>query len=196
MVKYVVKEILPHFWVTFNGGICGGLRSNRGVCNISGSRTDLVPGLRCPTSGCGSKMPCHLSTAAHKSPRWIRHWRRSSIWPKPGALPVAVPEISCSQKFAKFRPRPLARLPFSAAGGGRLAPQLGHTRKFRKILYTKCGKKAIIKCGVERKSSHAFSTAAEKSQKPGRWDKSRSGEGDMMTFSPASGCLFFPVMVQ
>ena len=42
MVKYVVKEIVQHFWRTFNGGICVCLRSNRGDCNISGSRTDLV----------------------------------------------------------------------------------------------------------------------------------------------------------
>ena len=42
MVKYVVREIIPHFLRTFNGGIYGGLRSNRGVYNISESRTALV----------------------------------------------------------------------------------------------------------------------------------------------------------
>ena len=38
----MVKEILPHFWRTFNGGICGVSQSNRGVCNIWSSRTNLV----------------------------------------------------------------------------------------------------------------------------------------------------------
>jgi len=42
VVKFVVKENLPHFLRTFNDGICVCLRSNRGVCNISGSRTVLV----------------------------------------------------------------------------------------------------------------------------------------------------------
>ena len=42
MVKYVVKEILAHFWQTFNGGICGASQSNRGVSNIWSSRTNLV----------------------------------------------------------------------------------------------------------------------------------------------------------
>ena len=42
VVKYVVKEILPQFYPTFNGGIYVCLRSNREVCNISGSRTILV----------------------------------------------------------------------------------------------------------------------------------------------------------
>ena len=42
VVKYVVKEILPHFWGTFNGGNCGVSQSNRGVCNIWSGRTGLV----------------------------------------------------------------------------------------------------------------------------------------------------------
>ena len=42
VVKYVVKEILPHFWRTFKSSYWGNLRRKRGVCNISGSRTDLV----------------------------------------------------------------------------------------------------------------------------------------------------------
>ena len=46
VVKYVVKKILPHFQETFKSGDWGKLGRNRGVCNISGSRTGLV--LRLP----------------------------------------------------------------------------------------------------------------------------------------------------
>ena len=42
VVKYVVKEILPHFQETFKSGDWGKLGRNRGVCNISGSRTGLM----------------------------------------------------------------------------------------------------------------------------------------------------------
>ena len=42
VVKYVVKKILPHFWRTFNGDKSGVSQINRGVHNISGSRTVLV----------------------------------------------------------------------------------------------------------------------------------------------------------
>ena len=42
MVKYVVKEILPHFQEIFKSGDWGNWERNRGVCNISGSRTDLM----------------------------------------------------------------------------------------------------------------------------------------------------------
>ena len=39
------------------------------------------------------------------------------------------PKKTSRLRFARFfRPRPLARLPFSATGGGRLAPQLRYTR--------------------------------------------------------------------
>ena len=46
VVKYVVKEILPHFRGTFKSGDWGKLGRNRGVRNISDSRTGLV--LRLP----------------------------------------------------------------------------------------------------------------------------------------------------
>ncbi len=46
MVKYVVKEILPHFQETFKSGDWGKLGENGGVYNISGNRTGLV--LRLP----------------------------------------------------------------------------------------------------------------------------------------------------
>ena len=39
MVKYVVKEILPHFRGTFKSSYWGKLRRNGGVCNILESRT-------------------------------------------------------------------------------------------------------------------------------------------------------------
>ena len=42
VVKYVVKEILPHFRETFKSGDWGKLGRNRGVRNISDSRTGLV----------------------------------------------------------------------------------------------------------------------------------------------------------
>ena len=42
VVKYVVKEILPQFCLTFNGSNQGDLRRQREVCNIWSSRTDLV----------------------------------------------------------------------------------------------------------------------------------------------------------
>ena len=42
VVKYVVKGILPHFQETFKSGDWGKLGRNRGVHNISGSRTGLV----------------------------------------------------------------------------------------------------------------------------------------------------------
>ena len=42
MVKYVVKEILPHFQETIKSGDWGNWERNREVCNISGSRTDLM----------------------------------------------------------------------------------------------------------------------------------------------------------
>ena len=42
VVKYVVKEIIPHFQETFKSGYWGKLGRNRGVCNISGSRTNSV----------------------------------------------------------------------------------------------------------------------------------------------------------
>ncbi|MGM9600084.1 MAG: hypothetical protein ACI3W5_00685, partial [Faecousia sp.] len=42
VVKYVVKEMLPHFQETFKSGYWGKLGRNRGVYNISGSRTGLV----------------------------------------------------------------------------------------------------------------------------------------------------------
>lgn len=42
VVKYVVKEILPHFRGTFKSGDWGKLGRNRGVRNISDSRTGLV----------------------------------------------------------------------------------------------------------------------------------------------------------
>ena len=46
VVKYVVKEILPHFRGTFKSGDWGKLGENGGVQNILGSRTGLV--LRLP----------------------------------------------------------------------------------------------------------------------------------------------------
>ena len=94
VVKYVVKEILPHFLRTFNGGICVCLRSNRGVSNIWSSRTVLV--FQLPNQA-PFLLRCPVNVLGHTA-------------------------------FVPHRPLPLARLPFSAPGGGRLAPQLGHTR--------------------------------------------------------------------
>ena len=42
VVKYVVKEILPHLGGTFKSGDWGKLGENGGVHNILGSRTGLV----------------------------------------------------------------------------------------------------------------------------------------------------------
>ena len=43
--------------------------------------------LRCPTSTFGDKAPWYLSTAATRSPRSIRHWRRSDRSPPDTFLP-------------------------------------------------------------------------------------------------------------
>lgn len=42
VVKYVVREILPHFYKTFNSENCGDYQINGEVCNILCHRTDLV----------------------------------------------------------------------------------------------------------------------------------------------------------
>ena len=44
--------------------------------------------LRCPTSGFGDKAPCHLSTAATRSPPSSRHRRQSAR--SPVAVPVKI----------------------------------------------------------------------------------------------------------
>jgi len=56
-----------------------------------------------------------FSTAATRSARFLCRRRRSF------RSPVAVPGIRFAS-LAACRPQPLARLPFSATGGGRLAP--------------------------------------------------------------------------
>ena len=81
--------------------------------------------------------------------------------PKAGAIPVAVPCKSGVRQsgLAFCRPRPRARLPQSATGGGRLASQLGYTRVCRTyrqgILYMKPRKNATPKCGNPAASRNA-----------------------------------------
>ena len=71
VVKYVVKEILPHFQETFKGGDWGKLGRNRGVRNISDSRTGLV--LRLPNQ---ARYQTSLSPDMKLSflPLWSNMW--------------------------------------------------------------------------------------------------------------------------
>ena len=90
--------------------------------------------------------------------------------PKAGAIPVAVPCKSGVRQsgLAFCRPRPRARLPQSATGGGRLASPLGYTRVCRTyrqgILYMKPRKNATPKCG----NPAAFMRGG-----PGKWENLR-----------------------
>ena len=149
VVKYVVKEILPQFCPTFNGSNQGLLRSYRGVSNIWSSRTVLV--FQLPKQARYQLRYTwiymiqlrHSRRASCCGARHLRRRRsaflifssacgtqnfllaiRSRNFDHGACLPT---RCFCHWQRSCAQPLPLARLPCSAPGGGRLAPQLRYT---------------------------------------------------------------------
>ena len=80
VVKYVVKEILPHFRGTFKSGDWGKLGRNRGVRNISDSRTNLV--FQLPNDvRCSMGQRLRRGTASHNSRLYTIYWKKQLFFP-------------------------------------------------------------------------------------------------------------------
>ena len=110
--------------------------------------------------------------------------------PKAGAIPVAVPCKSGVRQsgLAFCRPRPRARLPQSATGGGRLASPLGYTRVCRTyrqgILYMKPRKNATPKCGNPAASRNAEIRRRPEMRKSGGVHAVGAGEMGKPPYAP------------
>ena len=140
-------------------GFPGFCFSGRGWCwEHSQSRRATncaIPGYLVVLMFCGKVLRVRPALSAHRRvsqfPGTVRarqsgHFLEiASLIPPPAALRrfpqslarflLRCPKKTSRLRFARFfRPRPLARLPVSATGGGRLAPQLRYTRLFFCIL--------------------------------------------------------------
>ena len=133
MVKYVVKKILPQFCPTFNGGICGVLRSNKGVSNISDSRTVLV-----------FQLPKQALYQTEPRPGEYKVDIRKRV-PKAGALPVAVPGVLVADKR-------LPRSPTAATRSGRLTPPQAALPSLPKLSHVRVNIKLILEDGCPKQA--------------------------------------------